>query len=291
MQNAPLSSKFTPLHSSRMRSPCSTQGRNGRVVATLLLLCIAVVVSWYPWRRSVDQHERLAATIAEVLEEEIAKAASPHSDVNDNSVLRYSNEMHLLQRMPEHLFSATSVLCRAACSRTCSGATQQTSACRCPNPFDEILNLSRTDPDRRWQTMSDLDIAKRGKTLDMCSAIQACNILARHSNDRPACAARSERIFQGELDGEAQEHADDINQRARRPEKWPESDSRLKAQLIRTGPAAVRQLFEYISSITFGEHSVGIIEQILKAALPEVTSFQGDFVDVGCGRGKMIAGD
>jgi hypothetical protein len=271
---------------------------HGRVAFPLLLLCIAV--SWHLRLPLIVGRERLAASIAEDIEREIAKAASPHSDVDvDDGILRYSNEMHLLQRMPEHLFGVASVLCRAACSRACVASrqaslrhsTSKLTSCRCPNPFDEILNLSRTDPDRRWQTMSDLDIAKRGKTLDMCSAIQACNILARHSNDRPACAARSERIFQGELDGEAQEHADDINQRARRPEKWLESDSRLKAQLIRTGPAAVRQLFEYISSITFGEHSVGIIEQILKAALPEVTSFQGDFVDVGCGRGKMIAGD
>lgn len=307
--------------------PCRRPWRaHGRVAFPLLLLCIAV--SWHLRLPLIVGRERLAASIAEDIEREIAKAASPHSDVDvDDGILRYSNEMHLLQRMPEHLFGVASVLCRAACSRACVASrqaslrhsTSKLTSCRCPNPFDEILNLSRTDPDQRWQELSDLDIAKRGKALDLCSGIQAC--LSHKSNARPACAARSERIFQGEFGGEAQEHADGMNQRVRRPENLSEPDagaamplvfqpsrwqkqqtphqaaqadldkSRLRAQLVRAGPAAVRQLFEYISSITFGEHNVGIIEQILDAALPEDTSFQGDFVDLGCGRGKMIAGD
>ena len=246
------------------------------ISASWLLLFSIVVIS----DRAMPGADSLRDRILQAIEIEMARTESPHSKLaalEDKSLLRYADEMDLVERLPGHLFEASAAVCRAVCSQECGESLFHRSAlCRCADAFDALINMSATDPES-WGEVVAIDIDQQGKMMEMCSGLLTCR-----REPSSGCAAKAKAILPTST---AREEAGG-------------KPSLFRDHFKRVGSKPVQQLFDYVSTLTYGEHSAHILESILETALSELPSQSGEkqhdgtghFVDLGCGRGKMLAG-
>jgi hypothetical protein len=266
--------------------PCSMRRR--RSISPLRLACFCITAAWFPLFYTVvisdgpmlGGEDSLRDRILEAIEDEMLRTMSPHSKIaalEDKHLPRYADEMDLVQRLPRHLFEASAAVCRAVCRQGCGDSSFHRSAlCRCSGAFDALTNLSVSDP-ASWGEIVVIDIDQKGKMMEVCSGLMTC--LREPS---AGCTAKAEAIL---LTSTAGSEAGG-------------SPSHFRDQVKRIGSKSVRQLFDYVSTLTYGEHSASILESILETALSELPSQSGEkqhdaighFVDLGCGRGKMLAG-
>ena len=137
--------------------------------------------------------DSLRDRILQAIEIEMARTESPHSKLaalEDKSLLRYADEMDLVERLPGHLFEASAAVCRAVCSQECGESLFHRSAlCRCADAFDALINMSATDPES-WGEVVAIDIDQQGKMMEMCSGLLTCR-----REPSSGCAAKAKAIL------------------------------------------------------------------------------------------------
>lgn len=256
---------------------CGKRRRLGSAAVLVSVAAWCVAANWFMQLKSIAPSQTVIGDrLLEVIEEEIDKSPSPHSKIAalaNNQLARYADEMDLIHRMPPHLFEASTAICSAVCDRKCDESQRvfhRSALCRCERPFRALHNISITNSG--WGEVATIDIDQKGKMMEVCSALMTCRSTVQ--THLPRCAAQADdMLFSGKgVDREA---------------------LTFQEMALQVGPKSVRDLFDFIATITYGEHSTRILASILQEALredaPQPTA-EGDFIDLGCGRGKMIAG-
>ena len=259
-------------------------------------------------RATDTTRSELEDRVSAVLEDAMEQATSPYaaSSAAASGPSGSVEETDLLLRLPQSELEGFSIFCSAACSHECrrrgnvdrSDLSTLIITCDCLDVFDELRLVSQDTPRAHadahhaaWDVVANVSFIKQQRALALCTRFTQC--LAREPGPNGAagggggeaaqpCAARAAEILQAGL-----KHVSDT--------------STTKSELTRVGAAPLKRLFDFVGSTLYGEHSTRNLEMILATALAdysaelrhsarvEAAEAPGYFVDLGCGRGKMVA--
>ena len=258
--------------------------------------------------RADTARRELEDRVSAVLEDAMEQATSPYaaSSAASSGPSGTAEETDLLLRLPHGVLEGFSIVCSAACSRECrrrgnvdkSDLSALVITCDCLDVFDELRLVSQDTPRAHaaaaqhaaWADVTNVSFIKQQRTLALCTRLTQC--LAHEPGPSGAagagggkaapCAARAAEILEAGL-----KHISDT--------------SSTKGELTRVGAAPLKRLFDFVGSTLYGEHSTRNLELILATALADYSAelghsaraegaeIPGYFVDLGCGRGKMVA--
>ena len=211
------------------------------------------------------------------------------------SLLRNTEEIDLIVRMPESIIPTFALVCSSVCSKECQEKSlppieflRSPITCSCSDAFAMLHNISLTQlGSSSWRDVKDISYIKRQRTNALCTTMRNCELLGKRGHER--CAQQAKKAVEAYT--------------------LSPSAADVMGGLERIGGARLKDYFDYVGSTIYGENTIETLEMILDVAMADYPIARdgrdrgvgpvdqlawrkqlplGEFVDLGAGRGKMV---